>query len=83
VVSGAAIRRVFEPPGGGLLRSSDFTLRISRRGGRIERVEAEGRGYGHGVGMCQWGAIGRARAGQRYDEILLSYYPGAELRKIY
>lgn len=83
VVRGAAIRRVFEPPSGGLLRSSDFTLRISRSGGRIERVEAEGRGYGHGVGMCQWGAIGRARAGQGYAEILASYYPGAELRKVY
>ena len=83
IVSGAAIRRVLEPPTGGLLRSNDFTLLISRSGGRIEHVEAEGQGYGHGVGMCQWGAIGRARAGQRYDEILLSYYPGAELRKAY
>ena len=83
IVTGAAIRRVLEPPAGGLLRSNDFTLRITRTGGRIERVEAEGRGYGHGVGMCQWGAIARARAGQGYSEILLSYYPGAELRKIY
>jgi stage II sporulation protein D len=83
IVTGAAIRRVLEPPSGGLLRSNDFTLRITRTGGRIDRVEAEGRGYGHGVGMCQWGAIGRARAGQPYDEILLSYYPGVELRKVY
>ncbi len=83
IVSGAAIRRVLEPPTGGLLRSNDFTLRISRSGGRIESVEAEGRGYGHGVGMCQWGAIGRARAGQGYHEILQSYYPGVELRKVY
>jgi stage II sporulation protein D len=83
IVTGGAIRRVFEPPTGGLLRSNDFTLRITRNGGRIERVEAEGRGYGHGVGMCQWGAIARARAGQGYGEILLSYYPGAELRKAY
>lgn len=82
-MSGGAIRRVLEPPAGGLLRSNDFTLRITRSGGRIEQVEAEGRGYGHGVGMCQWGAIGRARAGQPYSEILLSYYPGAELRKAY
>lgn len=82
-LQGAAIRRVLQPPAGGLLRSTDFTLRISRSGGRIEQVEAEGRGYGHGVGMCQWGAIGRARAGQGYQQILLSYYPGAELRKVY
>lgn len=83
VVSGAAIRRVLAPPSGGLLRSNDFTLRISRSGGRLDRVEAEGRGYGHGVGMCQWGAIGRARAGQGYGEILISYFPGTELRRIY
>jgi stage II sporulation protein D len=83
VVAGGAIRRVLEPPAGGLLRSNDFTLRITRSGGRIEQVEAEGRGYGHGVGMCQWGAIGRARAGQGYQEILLGYYPGAELRRVY
>lgn len=42
-----------------------------------------GRGYGHGVGMCQWGAIGRARAGQSYEEILAHYYPGTELRGAY
>lgn len=79
----AAIRRVFAPPAGGLLRSADFTIRITRQGGRIERLEADGRGYGHGVGMCQWGAIGRARAGQDYVEILMGYYPGVELRRVY
>ncbi|HRP08500.1 MAG TPA: hypothetical protein PLL69_08430, partial [Gemmatimonadales bacterium] len=68
---------------GGLLRSADFTITITRRGGRIQRLEAEGRGYGHGVGMCQWGAIARARAGQDYIEILMSYYPGVELRRVY
>ena len=35
-----------------------------------------GSGYGHGIGMCQWGAIGRARAGQDFREILRTYYPG-------
>jgi stage II sporulation protein D len=46
-------------------------------------VDAEGRGYGHGVGMCQWGAIGRARAGQDYRTILLSYFPGVEIERMY
>lgn len=82
-VSGQAIRRVLSPPAGGWLRSTDFTIRISRRGGRIESVEAEGRGNGHGVGMCQWGAVGRARAGHHYDTILMSYFPGTELRRNY
>ncbi len=42
-----------------------------------------GGGWGHGVGMCQWGAIGRAEAGQGYREILRAYYSGAEVAKIY
>lgn len=36
----------------------------------------EGKGYGHGVGMCQWGAEGMAKRGFKYREILLHYYPG-------
>lgn len=82
-IRGSAIRRVLQPVRGGLLWSADFTVRISRRGGRIERITAEGRGAGHGVGMCQWGAIGRSRAGQDYRTILASYYPGAELVAAY
>jgi SpoIID/LytB domain protein len=42
-----------------------------------------GGGWGHGAGMCQWGAVGRAEAGQRYREILRAYYSGAEVAKIY
>ncbi len=42
-----------------------------------------GRGSGHGVGLCQWGARGRALAGQTYRTILEHYYPGAELRQMY
>jgi stage II sporulation protein D len=42
-----------------------------------------GRGSGHGVGLCQWGARGRARRGESYREILAHYYPGAELRRMY
>lgn len=39
----------------------------------------DGRGAGHGSGLCQWGAAGRARAGQRVEEILRGYYPGAQI----
>lgn len=83
VVRGQAIRRLLAPEPGAWLRSTDFSIRIARTGGRIERVELEGRGYGHGVGMCQWGAIGRARAGHDYAEILMSYFPGTTLRRLY
>jgi len=42
-----------------------------------------GGGWGHGAGMCQWGAVGRAEAGQGYREILRAYYSGAEVARIY
>jgi len=38
-----------------------------------------GEGYGHGVGMCQFGANGMARRGAGFREILARYYPGTEL----
>lgn len=42
----------------------------------------DGLGWGHGVGMCQWGAYGQARSGKKVDEILKYYYPGAEISTI-
>jgi stage II sporulation protein D len=42
----------------------------------------KGRGYGHGIGMCQFGAIGRARAGQTCEQIIKAYYTGVEIRSI-
>lgn len=43
----------------------------------------DGRGSGHGVGMCQWGARGLAEAGRTWMDVLFYYYPGAELQKAY
>ena len=43
----------------------------------------DGKGRGHGAGMCQWGAAGWARAGQGHAAILARYYPGAELTRLY
>ncbi len=42
-----------------------------------------GAGFGHGKGMCQWGAIAMSLKGFAYDKILNHYYPGAYLRRIY
>ncbi len=42
-----------------------------------------GGGWGHGAGMCQWGAIGRAEGGQSYREILRAYFSGAEVARVY
>jgi stage II sporulation protein D len=47
------------------------------------RLEFQGRGFGHGVGMCQWGARGMAEAHHSAPEILAHYYPGAELHRLY
>jgi len=43
----------------------------------------EGHGYGHGVGMSQWGAQGMAQNGASCEQILRHYYPGTELKAIY
>jgi len=43
----------------------------------------DGRGWGHGVGMCQWGAKGKAQSGSTWRKILGYYYPGAILHKAY
>ena len=42
-------------------------------------LHAAGHGYGHGIGMCQDGANGMAKAGKTYEQILKNYYPGAKL----
>jgi stage II sporulation protein D len=41
-----------------------------------------GKGFGHGVGLCQWGAISLSKKGWSYDEILSHYYPGTNTERI-
>ncbi|MBZ0166741.1 MAG: SpoIID/LytB domain-containing protein [Candidatus Omnitrophica bacterium] len=41
-----------------------------------------GKGWGHGVGLCQWGAYQMAQQRHDYDEILRYYYPGIEIKKV-
>ncbi len=45
--------------------------------------EFKGRGFGHGVGLCQWGMKEMAEQGKTYKEILKFYYPGSEVKKIF
>jgi stage II sporulation protein D len=75
-VSGPVARLVLRTGDGSMLRSATFMLQVSREGGRIVQLVAEGSGAGHGVGMCQWGALGRSRAGFTSDDILSAYFPG-------
>ncbi|HEX6940354.1 MAG TPA: SpoIID/LytB domain-containing protein [Longimicrobiales bacterium] len=78
-----SIRRVLQPAAGRMLNSSRFALEVEREGGVVTGVAAHGRGWGHGIGMCQMGAIGRARAGQDYRRILRTYYRDTEVVKLY
>jgi stage II sporulation protein D len=51
--------------------------------GRVTGFTFLGRGWGHGVGMCQVGAYGLARQGFSYDQILKAYYTGIDLTRLY
>lgn len=79
-VYGDRARWLLRRPGSdSILWSSWFHLDVSLRGGRVVHAQAEGRGYGHGVGMCQHGALGMARRGFSYEQILRHYYPGIRI----
>ena len=73
------IRRLF-----GMLNSSMALVEEERDAeNRLTGWRFRGGGWGHGVGMCQTGAIGRAEAGQSYQDILRFYFNGAEVAPIY
>jgi stage II sporulation protein D len=66
------------------LRDSLVSYDIERNAaGAVVGMTFFGRGWGHGVGMCQVGAYGMALDGATYDEILKKYYKGIELTKLY
>jgi stage II sporulation protein D len=73
-ISGNAFRIAVGPDE---LRSTLLT-EIKKRG---TMFRFEGRGWGHGVGLCQWGARGRALAGHSYGKIIEGYYPHVRLIK--
>jgi peptidoglycan hydrolase-like amidase len=66
------------------LRDSLFSYDIERNAaGEVIGMTFYGRGWGHGVGMCQVGAYGMALDGATYEEIVKKYYKGIELKKLY
>ena len=77
-VRGDDVRWVLRTSVGEILNSTYFSVEnmVVGRDGRLSQLTLRGSGYGHGIGMCQWGAIGRARAGQDFRAILRAYYPG-------
>ena len=79
-LQGNEIRYVLRAPGGEILPSTYFSVESEPgRDGLLERLTVRGQGNGHGVGMCQWGAIGRSRAGHSFRDILATYYPGTSV----
>ena len=75
-------RFVLRNPQGAILNSTYFRHVTTTDNGEVSSLTVTGRGYGHGIGMCQWGAIGRARAGQDFRTILETYYPGTRVGPI-
>jgi stage II sporulation protein D len=66
------------------LRDSLFSVDIERNArGEILGMTFFGRGWGHGVGMCQVGAFGMALDGATYEDILKKYYKGIDLKTLY
>ena len=66
------------------LRDTLFTLtRDFNADGVVTEFAFSGRGSGHGIGMCQTGAYGMAKAGKSYTEILKTYYTGVDIKKAY
>ncbi len=77
------------------LRAEDLRLTIDPSGNRLKSTICQiinmgdkwaflaGRGYGHGVGMCQCGAQGMARKGKTTEQILSHYYPGSKIIRVY
>jgi len=82
-----AIRGVLRRGGspGSILRSNLFKIDVRRdpSTGRALEVVASGAGSGHGVGLCQTGALGMARAGAKAAQILEHYYPHSTIERLY
>lgn len=78
-----ALRRGGKPDA--ILRSTLFKIDVRRHPvtGRAMEVLANGAGSGHGVGLCQTGALGMARAGAKAGEILAQYYPHIVIERLY
>lgn len=73
-LSGNEFRLLFTPQ---KLKSTFFTAKMEKGSLKIS-----GKGWGHGVGMCQWGAKGRSEKGIKYNDILSYYYKGIKFQKI-
>ena len=58
-----------------ILKSNWFDINLDEN----KNVTITGKGYGHGVGFCQWGAINQSKLGYGYKKILFHYFPGTKI----
>jgi stage II sporulation protein D len=84
-IFGDSIRLVIRRPNEqeSILWSTLFDVDVQREQGYAKTVVFYGGGSGHGVGMCQMGAIGMAKAGRDFKQILTRYYKGVKLTRAY
>lgn len=74
ILTGKDFRQVFGP---NEIRSTKFEAEIKQG-----NLVLNGMGWGHGVGMCQWGAYGMSLRGKKCEQILKYYYPGTEITMV-
>jgi stage II sporulation protein D len=72
-ISGHKFRMVIGP---NVIKSTLMAVKQSKK-----KYDFYGRGWGHGLGMCQWGAKGLAERGRSYKNILKFYFPGTKVKK--
>jgi stage II sporulation protein D len=77
VLKKSLLRRYF---GRVIVPSNNFKVSFNTSG---QYLSLKGKGYGHGVGMCQLGALEMAQKGSSYEQILSHYFPNHRLKKIY
>ncbi len=65
------------------LKEQLFVINKRYSGSTVASYTFTGRGWGHGVGMCQYGAYGLAKMGVKYDEIIKHYYTGVDVTTAY
>ncbi len=78
-VEGEKVRTFFSSGEGGSLESRVFDISFDHSGGEGFSLVINGKGWGHGLGLSQYGANSMAQAGYTYDQILKHYYTGVEI----
>lgn len=73
LLDGSELRDLFS------LNSTNFKISLDNK---LDIIEIETYGYGHGIGMSQWGANGMGKEGSNYEEILKHYYTGVEIKAL-